>query len=588
MSLEKKIFTKKRLKKSLIALAMLLASCNSGNSGGSNGDNTQQITGETDIGEGTVLGEHTIRLNPSQVFMYDKNTGQIVLSNMNVKYGDIIMMDATCDIAPHGLLRKVVSVNNYSSNLRNNSIVGETVKTTVANFEEAFKNLYIDKYFGINKNYTFGEIIFDGDENPQTSDDNVAIDGEVDLSGSGHVIWKIENYRTKKFLLSESIGAKLILQLTIGNNLVGNRLDIAKRLPTLELPPIPVVGVPLYTNLDLSAYFNADIFFDQELKAKLENNATFNAELSYDPYNHWQTTKYFQNDFKKTLQDPGDLNVDAIASIYPQISLMAYDSIGAYLGVNGGFEFIVDTGANQLWTLDAFVKGYLGAKADLFGFFSYDKSFTIYDETFRIAQASDGFGEGGNPGEEGGNDFEKGTMTDSRDGKIYKTVKIGNQTWMAENLDYSHQNSECYNSNPGNCAIYGRLYGFIGSQESCPLEWHLPTEDDWNILFNYFGGKADTSITGKLKSIGTIEEGTGLWKSPNSTATNESNFSALPGGWKNSNGSFVAKGTEASFGVYRSNEIKAYEFVYIDGILRYFSTQDKNKDLKFSVRCIKD
>jgi uncharacterized protein (TIGR02145 family) len=113
---------------------------------------------------------------------------------------------------------------------------------------------------------------------------------------------------------------------------------------------------------------------------------------------------------------------------------------------------------------------------------------------------------------------------DVRDGNSYKTVTIGTQTWMAENYNFATSNgSVCYNNDPLNCSRYGRLYTWETAKMICPTSegWQLPTDKDWQTLLNYLGGQ---KIAGsKLKS--RIE-----WENPNTDATNESGFSALPGG----------------------------------------------------------
>lgn len=141
-----------------------------------------------------------------------------------------------------------------------------------------------------------------------------------------------------------------------------------------------------------------------------------------------------------------------------------------------------------------------------------------------------------------------GTFTDPKDGNVYRTIAIGSQIWMAENLRYlpsvvgSNTNSytEPVYYVPGyqgtnvdqakateNYSTYGVLYNWHAALASCPVGWHLPTDDEWNELTTFLGGLDIAG--GKLKATGTVEAGTGLWRSPNSGATNETGFSALPG-----------------------------------------------------------
>ena len=130
---------------------------------------------------------------------------------------------------------------------------------------------------------------------------------------------------------------------------------------------------------------------------------------------------------------------------------------------------------------------------------------------------------------------ETNTFTDSRDGKTYKTIKIGTQIWMAENLRYK-ADSGCwaYKNNENNANKYGYLYNWETAKKVCPAGWHLPSDDEWTILTNYLG--SEEIAGGKLKAT------TG-WKihneRPDEVATNSSGFTALPGGiWYDGNGAF--------------------------------------------------
>lgn len=125
----------------------------------------------------------------------------------------------------------------------------------------------------------------------------------------------------------------------------------------------------------------------------------------------------------------------------------------------------------------------------------------------------------------------RGTWTDKRDGQVYRTVTIGNQTWMAQNLNYETANSYCYDDDETNCSTYGRLYTWSAAVKACPEGWELPSLGIWEKLFVAVGGQGEGT---KLKSNSG-------WDS-NGDGTDDYGFAVLPAGSRMSNGNYHSKG----------------------------------------------
>jgi uncharacterized protein (TIGR02145 family) len=189
-----------------------------------------------------------------------------------------------------------------------------------------------------------------------------------------------------------------------------------------------------------------------------------------------------------------------------------------------------------------------------------------------------------------------------------KKVIIGNQEWMAKNLDvdrffdgYSIQEAKAdgawmeagekkepawcyYENNSANGAKYGKLYNWYAinsPHKLCPEGWHVPTDAEWTTLTNFLGGQ--TIAGGKMKSTGTQ-----YWISPNTSADNSSGFSGLPGGNRSSNGAFSLIGNSGywwSSTEFNTDIARYRNLFYDDG---YVSRNGYYKTLGFSVRCIKD
>jgi len=169
-------------------------------------------------------------------------------------------------------------------------------------------------------------------------------------------------------------------------------------------------------------------------------------------------------------------------------------------------------------------------------------------------------------------------FTDSRNGKKYQAIKIGDKTWMAQNLNYQTGNSWCYDNNISNCEKYGRLYDWNTAKTACPVGWHLPSGKEWDNLVTAVGGK---SVAGKaLKSTsGWANNGNGI---------DNNGFSALPGGYRNIAGSFLSVGRNGLW--WTASEHGSGNAYYRDmGYDEdYVNEDDDGKGYGFSVRCLQD
>lgn len=195
-------------------------------------------------------------------------------------------------------------------------------------------------------------------------------------------------------------------------------------------------------------------------------------------------------------------------------------------------------------------------------------------------------------------------MTDERDGQTYKTVTIGTQTWMAENLNYESVKSFCYKDSAEYCTKYGRLYNWAAAMDSagtwstngeicgfrtlclptypvrgvCPEGWHLPTTTEWNTLFTAVGGQS---------TAGKMLKSTSGWNSSDN-GTDAYSFSALPAGNRNNFGNYDYEGNFAFF--WSSTEyLSGYAYnMYLYFYYDYALLDSDGKNYGFSVRCVKD
>lgn len=210
-----------------------------------------------------------------------------------------------------------------------------------------------------------------------------------------------------------------------------------------------------------------------------------------------------------------------------------------------------------------------------------------------------------------------GTVIDSRDSKVYKTVIIGTQTWFAENLNYgSHifvadsikviqegTQKFCYDNDNLNCETEGGLYQWhtamgltsecislkacsrqiseVNHQGICPLGWHIPNSFDWNLLSSELGGR---DLAGeKLKNVSF-------------GGSNSSGFSALGAGYYqpyfendfNIPVGFIEQNRQSFYWVAEESDMTSGNHFYLNNHVDYFEGSNDYKDLGFSVRCLKD
>lgn len=216
-------------------------------------------------------------------------------------------------------------------------------------------------------------------------------------------------------------------------------------------------------------------------------------------------------------------------------------------------------------------------------------------------------------------DIDYDEFTDKRDSQVYKTVQIGEQIWMAQNLNYETENSWCGGGiqgtkTEGDCPVYGRLYTWaaaIGKSEDecgyghdcdlasagsatfiqgvCPDGWHLPSEEEWKALI----GAVDGSITEYMwpNTAGQKLKAQAGWAAYSDIANEDAyGFAALPAGYRNYDGYYYSEGDYANFWSsteYDNDSYFAYcMFLYYENGGAYLDGNDKYRG--FSVRCVKD
>ena len=185
---------------------------------------------------------------------------------------------------------------------------------------------------------------------------------------------------------------------------------------------------------------------------------------------------------------------------------------------------------------------------------------------------------------------QTGTMTDSRNGKVYKTIKIGNQWWMAENLAYK-TNSGCwaYDNDEYYVAKYGYLYNWEVAKNICPNGYHLPSDNEWEKLTLYINtSKGPFTKSGNdWFPVGKYLKATSGWKS-SGNGIDEFNFTAYPGGRRKSGGHFCDVLVTGYWWSNTSNKNTTAWYRCLHSYSKGFYNDDEWKEAGFSVRCVKN
>ncbi len=186
-----------------------------------------------------------------------------------------------------------------------------------------------------------------------------------------------------------------------------------------------------------------------------------------------------------------------------------------------------------------------------------------------------------------------GIPTITYEGQVYNTVLIGSQCWLKENLNYETGNSWCYDNDPANCDIYGRLYDWQTALTACPSGWHLPSDDEWKILEGTVdsqypvGDPIWNNTEWRGFDAGKNLKSTTGWTS-GGNGTNDFGFTALPGGYRFPTGNFYHLGNLSYFWSsteYSTNTAWHRRLHYtLDEVSRLIN----GKELGFSVRCLQD
>jgi len=356
------------------------------------------------------------------------------------------------------------------------------------------------------------------------------------------------------------------------------------------LPGAISLSVLLYVILGIASYiyYKKNNFASPNLRQKLENISS-NFDKNQNLFKLYYTnnselhklTKNFNNKVKIIRNTVKSISTKTII-IYSAAFVVLF-SLSLYNSAKKDYSYLKNT-----TTFESNAELFKSDKSKTFTFFNIFPNITHASEFIRrigknpniiISAEKKEYIKGNSMNNETGNFF------DSRDGHTYETIKIGDQTWFAENLAYdAGDGCWVYDNYADPIGKKGRLYDYETAKKSCPKGWHLPTDEEWSILINFLGGE---DVAGeKLKNYLNWQ----LFEGEN-RGNNASGFSAIPSGCRRSDdkgGEFINKTYYAYWWTSTSVGKNSAWIRFLDSSTKIDRQKAVNKYYGYSVRCIKD
>jgi len=476
-----------------------------------------------------------INIYQDSIFTFDEN----ILDNYDFEVGDILISKEGS-----GYLRRISSIDNSN---------GEIIVTTdFASLTDAFEkatgeienfrltpniesdSLWFDEGVELlqNKDLSIGvsinNVLYDFDGNLQTKHDQVKIVGSYTMSTNVNMEVDIEGFKLDYLKIQYEFEKSSNITASVG---IGESFVYKKKIASIPCGTFLVGPLLIEPVIELEAGFNIGI--GGAVSLETSNSESSTTLLTYEN-NNWNQIKSI-NDNYEALHPEFSVEADAKVYIKPILKFKIYKVLSPYISAELYLKGSAEVSTDDLleWEIKMGLKTKAGVKMQIFDNTLFDYSATIFEIDKTILEGT-----------------YVPSVTDY-DGNTYQTVKIGDQIWMAENLKslhYSDGNTitgiapyvvRTYEDNENYATIYGRLYSWgaaingldgsntnpSGIQGVCPCDWHIPSYEEWIELINYLGG--EDIAGGKMKSTGID-----YWLSPNTDATNESKFTAVPGGFR--------------------------------------------------------